>query len=101
MNASWRAIPLAVLAVAALPRVFAAQPAAVYDLVVTGGRVVDPASGLDAVRNVGVNDGRIAEISTSALRGRATVDARGLVVARGFIDVHAHGQTAETYRFQS
>jgi N-acyl-D-aspartate/D-glutamate deacylase len=62
---------------------------------------MDPASGLDAVRNVAVDNGRIAELSTSVLRGRTTVDARGLVVAPGFIDIHAHGQTAETYRFQS
>jgi N-acyl-D-aspartate/D-glutamate deacylase len=75
--------------------------AAGYDLVISGGRVVDPASGLDAVRNVGVTGGRIAGLSASPLRGRTTIDARGLVVAPGFIDVHAHGQTAETYRFQS
>jgi dihydroorotase len=91
---------IAALAIAALAAAFA-QPPAVFDLVISGGRVMDPASGLDAVRNVGVTAGRIAEISTSALRGRNTVDARGLVVAPGFIDVHAHGQTAETYRFQS
>jgi dihydroorotase len=79
----------------------AAQPPPAYDLAVNGGRVVDPASGVDAIRNIGITGGRIADISTSALRGRNTVDARGLVVAPGFIDVHAHGQTAETYRFQS
>jgi N-acyl-D-aspartate/D-glutamate deacylase len=89
------------LAIAALPCLLAAQTAPVYDLVVSGGRVVDPASGLDAVRNIGISDGRIAELSTSTLRGRNTIDARALIVAPGFIDVHAHGQTAETYRFQS
>lgn len=72
-----------------------------YELVIAGGRVIDPSSGLDAVRNIGVTAGRIAEISTSPLGGRRTIDASGLVVAPGFIDVHAHGQTAETYRFQS
>jgi len=97
---SFMRIPLAV-SIAALSYGFAAQPATVYDLVITGGRVIDPASGLDAPRNVGISGGRIAALSTSTLRGRATVDARGLVVAPGFIDVHAHGQTAETYRFQS
>jgi N-acyl-D-aspartate/D-glutamate deacylase len=80
----------------------AQQPAnAVYDRVILGGRVMDPASGLDAVRNVGLQDGHIAMITTEAITGRDTVDARGLVVAPGFIDLHAHGQTAETYRFQS
>ena len=72
-----------------------------YDRVILGGRVIDPASGLDAVRNIGLLDGRIAVITTKALSGRDTVDARGLVVAPGFIDLHAHGQTPETYRFQS
>lgn len=72
-----------------------------YDRVILGGHVMDPASGLDAVRNIGLLDGRIAAITTDALAGRDTVDARGLVVAPGFIDLHAHGQTPETYGFQS
>jgi len=73
----------------------------VYDRVILGGHVMDPASELDAVRNIGLLDGRIAVITTQAVRGRDTVDARGLVVAPGFIDIHAHGQTPETYRFYS
>jgi N-acyl-D-aspartate/D-glutamate deacylase len=73
----------------------------VYDRVILGGHVMDPASNLDAVRNIGLRDGRIAVITTQAIRGRDTVDARGLVVAPGFIDLHAHGQTPETYRFYS
>ena len=71
----------------------------VYDRVILGGRVMDPASNVDAVRNIGLTGGRIAVITTAAIRGRDTVDARGLVVAPGFIDIHAHGQTPETYRF--
>ncbi len=73
----------------------------VYDCVILGGHVMDPASSLDAVRNIGLSDGRIAVITTEVIRGRDTVDARGLVVAPGFIDLHAHGQTPETYRFYS
>src|SRR2546428_11368082 len=73
----------------------------VYDRVILGGHVMDPASKLDAVRNVGLTGGRIAVITSHAIRGRDTVDARGLVVAPGFIDLHAHGQTPETYRFYS
>src|SRR5947207_2503118 len=71
----------------------------VYDRVILGGRVIDPATRRDAVRNIGLTGGRIAVITTHAIRGRDTVDARGLVVAPCFIDLHAHGQTPETYRF--
>ena len=73
----------------------------VYDRVILGGRVVDPASKLDGVRNLGLLDGRIAVITTEAIPGSDTIDARGLVVAPGFIDLHDHGQTPETYRLRS
>src|SRR5436190_21483020 len=73
----------------------------IYDRVILGGHVMDPASQLDAVRNIGLTGGRITVITTHAIRGRDSVDARGLVVAPGFIDLHAHGQTPETYRFYS
>src|SRR5712664_4171894 len=73
----------------------------VYDRVILGGHVMDPAAKLDAVRNIGLLGGRIAVITTQAISGRDTVDARGLVVAPGFIDLHAHGQTRDTYRFYS
>ena len=63
-----------------------------YDLVLTGGRVVDPETNLDAVRNVGIKAGRIAAISEGPLAGAATLSAEGQVVAPGFIDLHAHGQ---------
>src|SRR6185437_2524088 len=78
-----------------------AENTAVYDTVILGGRVIDPESGLDAVRNVGVRDGRVAVVTTETVRGRNTIDARGLVVVPGFIDIHTHGQTPETYRFYS
>jgi len=93
---------MVLLLVLQLATLSAQNPAtAVYDRVILGGHVMDPASGLDAVRNIGLQGGRIVAITTEALRGRDTVDARGLVVAPGFIDLHAHGQTPETYRFQS
>ena len=62
-----------------------------YDLVVRGGRVMDPESGLDTVRDVGIADGVVRAISEEALQGRDTIDARGLVVTAGFIDMHTHG----------
>jgi len=61
-----------------------------YDLVILNGRVMDPETMLDAVRNVGVKDGRIAIITTAELVGKDTIDATGLVVAPGFIDTHFH-----------
>jgi N-acyl-D-aspartate/D-glutamate deacylase len=69
-----------------------------YDLVIAGGRVMDPESGLDAIRWVGIRQGRIAAISDRPLSGAKTIDASGLVVAPGFIDLHAHGQDNENYR---
>jgi N-acyl-D-aspartate/D-glutamate deacylase len=63
-----------------------------YDLVIRGGRVLDPETGLDAVRDVGIRGDRIVRISAEPLAGTRTVDARGLVVAPGFIDLHQHGQ---------
>ena len=64
-----------------------------YDLVISGGRVIDPESGLDAERNIGVSDDRISRISKKRLKGHRVIDATGLVVAPGFIDTHTHGQT--------
>lgn len=72
-----------------------------YDVVLAGGRVMDPATNLDAVRYVGIRGGKIAAVSASPLQGRATIDAKGLVVAPGFIDLHSHGQTPENYRFKA
>jgi N-acyl-D-aspartate/D-glutamate deacylase len=72
-----------------------------YDLVLEGGRVMDPETGLDAVRNVGIRDGKIVRISSEALSGRRVIDARGLVVAPGFIDLHQHGQELESQRVKA
>lgn len=64
-----------------------------YDLVINNGRVIDPESKLDAIRNLGIKGGTIAEISTDSLTGQKSIDAKGLVVAPGFIDVHSHTPT--------
>jgi dihydroorotase len=66
--------------------------AAELDLVIRNGRVMNPANGLDSVRDIGIRDGRITALSREPLRGTQQVDAQGLVVAPGFIDLHAHGQ---------
>jgi N-acyl-D-aspartate/D-glutamate deacylase len=72
-----------------------------YDLVFEGGRVMDPETGLDAVRNVGVRDGKIVRISSEALSGRRVLHADGLVVAPGFIDLHQHGQDLASQRVKA
>src|ERR1035441_918108 len=72
-----------------------------FDVVIANGRVMDPASGLDAVRHMGIRGGKVAAISAEALHGRTVLDAKGLVVAPGFIDLHSHGQTPENYRFKA
>ena len=71
-----------------------------YDLVIQGGRVMDPETQMDAVMNVGIKDGRIAAIAAYDLPAAKTQDATGLVVSPGFIDLHAHGQNtvAQTYQ---
>jgi len=72
-----------------------------YDLVLANGRVMDPESGLDAVRNVAVQRGKIAAISETVLHGRQILDVTGLIVAPGFIDFHAHGQDNTANRYQA
>ena len=64
-----------------------------YDLVIANGRVIDPQTQLDAVRHLGINGGTISEISQQPLQGTNVIDASGLVVAPGFIDVHTHSPT--------
>ena len=81
-----------------LATVLDAQP---YDLVIHHGRVLDPATNLDAIRDIGIRAGRIAVISAGPLEGRSTLDASGLTVTPGFIDLHSHGQTPENYRFKA
>ena len=79
----------------------AQQPPPVYDIVIANGRVMDPETRLDAVRHVGIIENRIRAVSETPLQGKTTLDATGLVVAPGFIDLHAHGQSPENYRLEA
>src|SRR5210317_394729 len=72
--------------------------AADYDLVINNGRVMDPETMYDAVSNVGIKDGRIAVITKDKISGKETIDAKGLVVAPGFIDGHQHCIEPYAYR---
>ena len=95
----WRDMkPILRCVVLFLPWGLAAQN---YDIVFRGGRVMDPESGLDAVPTLAIQANRIAAISTSPLRGKVEIDAAGLVVAPGFIDLHQHSHTPEAYRYKA
>jgi N-acyl-D-aspartate/D-glutamate deacylase len=93
---------VAVTAIASLAAQTLAQtPGQTYDLVIRNGRVMDPETNLDAIRNIGIQEGKIAAIATGPLTGKTVIDATGLVVAPGFIDLHSHGQDAENYRYKA
>jgi len=68
-----------------------------YDLVINDGRVMDPETMYDAIANVGIKDGRIAAITTDKINGAQTINAKGLIVAPGFIDTHHHWQAPLGY----
>lgn len=65
-----------------------------YDIVINGGRIIDPETGLDAVRNVGVKGDKIAAVTEDKIQGKETIDATGHVVSPGFIDMHFHNVTS-------
>ncbi|MCH8063549.1 MAG: amidohydrolase family protein [Chloroflexi bacterium] len=72
----------------------------IYELAINGGRVIDPESGLDALRNLGISDGKIMAVTEASVQGREVIEATGQVVAPGFIDLHSHGQDVENYEMQ-
>jgi dihydroorotase len=97
-------IAFGVLAILGVTLAHGANPAAAnpsYDVVIANGRVMDPETGLNALRNVGITGGKIAAISAASLTGKTMIDAKGLVVAPGFIDLHEHGQEPRNYQFQA
>lgn len=77
-----------------------AQTAIQYDIVLEGGRVIDPETKLDAIKNVGIINNRIAQISSEPLQGKEIINVSGLVVAPGFIDLHVHGMTNVEQEYQ-
>lgn len=79
----------------------AAAAAQQYDVVIEGGRVMDPESGLDATRNVGISGGKIARISSDPLVGKQVLNAKNLIVAPGFIDLHQHTQDNDSGRVKA
>jgi len=72
-----------------------------YDVVISNGRVIDPETGLDEIRNIGIAGGTVLAVSPDPLEGRAVIDASDNVVSPGFIDLHSHGQDHENYEVQA
>ena len=72
-----------------------------HDLAIRGGRVIDPETGLDAIRDVAVDGGRVTAVAETVGAAREEIDAAGLIVAPGFIDLHAHGQSVPADRMQA
>ena len=69
-----------------------------YDLVIVNGRVMDPETMYDSIANVGIRKGLIAIITKDNITAAKKIDAKGLVVAPGFIDTHVHGQDPFTIK---
>jgi N-acyl-D-glutamate deacylase len=93
-------LTIASLAMFGLPAALLAQ-AQDYDIAINGGRVIDPETKLDAVRNIGIKDGKVVSVSEKPLTAKMTIDATGLIVAPGFVDLHAHGQSIAADRMQA
>jgi N-acyl-D-aspartate/D-glutamate deacylase len=89
------------LIIAAMAIQTPAVPQVRYDLVIQTGRVMDPETGLDAVRNVGILGNTIARITSEPLQGARLIDARGLAVAPGFIELFQHAHDPESYRLNA
>ena len=71
------------------------------DLALVGGRVIDPETRLDGVRNVGIAAGRVVAVTDGPLEAAASLDAGGCIVAPGFVDLHSHAQTLAGHRLQA
>lgn len=100
MKLIFRAILLSIILFSCFSNQAISQTTLVYDIVLIGGRVIDPATKLDAIRNVGIINSKIVAISIEELKGKEVINAKGLVVAPGFIDLHVHGRSNREQEFQ-
>ena len=71
-----------------------------FDIVLMGGRVIDPETKLDTIKNVGIINNHIAQVTSEPLKGKLVINVTGLVVAPGFIDMHVHGRSNKEQEYQ-
>lgn len=76
-------------------------PSGFHDVVLEGGRLIDPGTGLDGPGSVGITGDRITAVGEESLVGRVRVDVSGRVVCPGFVDLHSHGQGIAEGRLQA
>lgn len=72
-----------------------------YDVVIANGRVMDPETGFDRIAHIGIVGGTIEAVSDRPLQGAQIIDASGLIVAPGLIDIHSHGDDSLNYGFRA
>ncbi len=72
-----------------------------FDIVILNGRVIDPETQFDGIRNIGIKDGVLSLITEEEIRGLHEIDATNKIISPGFIDLHAHGQNIGDYRMQA
>ena len=100
MTSKFLKIFLCVLLTISFCEITIAQSNIQYDIVLVGGRVINPETKLDAIKNVGILNNRIAQISSEPLQGKEIINVSGLVVAPGFIDLHVHGRSNVEQEYQ-
>lgn len=76
------------------------QSETVYDIVLSGGRVIDPETKMDTIKNVGIINNRIMQISSLPMKGKENINVAGLIVSPGFIDLHVHGRDNKVQEYQ-
>jgi dihydroorotase len=95
-----KSVPVFLIVLLFLSAPIHAQSSLQYDIVLIGGRVIDPETKLDTIKNVGIINNRIAQISSEPLKGKEIINVSGLVVVPGFIDLHVHGRGNKEQEFK-